>query len=393
MYEVLEKIFGLDNNIYEITDVARKNLLMFLQDSIPLMIAVPVAIAAIIALAVFVKNKTNFKISLLSNFGYLSFVMFITVVDAYNARFSFIALIILATMLLYHFTKDKTYWYASLILSCVEIVPMLYFASEHPLAGFIYAFVMFSVFVILGLQIGNTFYFPSIYLLYNNIVVMAASGYFVQDYLEKDAIFAMLIIMAINIAIYMLQNRFYKPIGSIVEKISNILGVITETIVIFAYSLYIMFEASSYSEINIAPYFWILSLMLLIFGMCKVRMMIEAKRNLLGIWYAIKFSWLTIAPMVAMTELMDEQFIFSVVCMFIASLCILFGFKFNVKSTRIYGLIVILASVLKIVVVDMWGQDSIIRVISLIIGGIICFAISAGYNYVEKNRLSKGDEE
>ena len=70
--------------------------------------------------------------------------------------------------------------------------------------------------------------------------------------------------------------------------------------------------------------------------------------------------------------------------MFIASICILFGFKFKNKSIRIYGLIVILMSVIKIVIIDMWGQDSIIRVVALMLGGIICFAISALYNKFEK---------
>jgi hypothetical protein len=39
------------------------------------------------------------------------------------------------------------------------------------------------------------------------------------------------------------------------------------------------------------------------------------------------------------------------------------------------------------VVFDVWEQDSIIRVIALIVGGAICFAISAGYSYAEKRYM------
>ena len=121
--------------------------------------------------------------------------------------------------------------------------------------------------------------------------------------------------------------------------------------------------------------------------MIGVTNVFENEDNAFGVIYAIKFTILTIMPIFQFTSLLDEQFIFSIVLMVLATVCILFGFKFKNKSTRIYGLSVLLMSVIKIVIVDMWGQDSIIRVVALMFGGVICFAISALYNNFEKRFL------
>ena len=65
------------------------------------------------------------------------------------------------------------------------------------------------------------------------------------------------------------------------------------------------------------------------------------------------------------------------------------GFKKELKPVRIYGLMLIMMSVFKMVVIDVWNQQSIIRVITLIIGGIICFGISAAYTKIEKKQIEK----
>lgn len=60
--------------------------------------------------------------------------------------------------------------------------------------------------------------------------------------------------------------------------------------------------------------------------------------------------------------------------------CIVVGFSLRAKFLRLYGLILVIALVLKFALVDMSGQNSIIRIVSLLIAGVICFALSVAYS-------------
>ena len=72
--------------------------------------------------------------------------------------------------------------------------------------------------------------------------------------------------------------------------------------------------------------------------------------------------------------------------MITALICIVVGFAIKSKGLRIYGLIVIMLCVIKLVTFDISGADSISRVVAFIVGGIVCFVISGIYNMFE-NRL------
>lgn len=80
--------------------------------------------------------------------------------------------------------------------------------------------------------------------------------------------------------------------------------------------------------------------------------------------------------------------IVTVVAMLSALVCIVLGFARRLSALRLYGLVCVLLCVLKIVLVDVHASDSIGRVIAFIVGGVICFAISAIYTYAVR-RIEK----
>lgn len=66
-------------------------------------------------------------------------------------------------------------------------------------------------------------------------------------------------------------------------------------------------------------------------------------------------------------------------------ICIGAGFVTRIKPLRLYGLIAIIVCVLKLVTIDIGlNTDMLMRVIALIVGGLICFGISALYTYTVK---------
>ena len=69
-----------------------------------------------------------------------------------------------------------------------------------------------------------------------------------------------------------------------------------------------------------------------------------------------------------------------------AVLCIAIGFKNSLltKGLRIFGLMTTLVFVVKFIIFDISFDSSVMKAISFLISGILCFGISAIYNHFEK---------
>lgn len=74
----------------------------------------------------------------------------------------------------------------------------------------------------------------------------------------------------------------------------------------------------------------------------------------------------------------------SIVVMASALVCVIAGFALRQRTLRLSGLIMVMICVLKLVTIDIGDAEATMRVIALIAGGLICFGISALYNYSVK---------
>jgi len=70
-------------------------------------------------------------------------------------------------------------------------------------------------------------------------------------------------------------------------------------------------------------------------------------------------------------------------------ICVIAGFISRTKPLRLYGLFLTLICVLKLITYDVRDLDTPLRIVALISGGIICFAISALYSYSENRLITK----
>lgn len=130
---------------------------------------------------------------------------------------------------------------------------------------------------------------------------------------------------------------------------------------------------------------WTLALMclaLLTLGVLNV----ERSRGVawLAVVQGIVFTLVVLAFVQGFTRWFHEAYVLSLVCMFVALACVGIGFILRLKPLRMYGLVLIIVSVLKLVSLDLGDVSSIMRVVAFIMGGLICFGISALYNYAVK---------
>ena len=100
--------------------------------------------------------------------------------------------------------------------------------------------------------------------------------------------------------------------------------------------------------------------------------------------YAASLTALVLSYLWFCTPLLEEPFHWTLWCMLCSFACIAVGFKNNVSGLRLYGLVMVVACVAKLALVDTIALDPFARVCAFIVGGLICFAVSALYNFAVK---------
>lgn len=106
----------------------------------------------------------------------------------------------------------------------------------------------------------------------------------------------------------------------------------------------------------------------------------------IGVYNCLKFSVLVYTLLYRFNA---ESYVVSVCGILFAIICILLGFKKYMKSFRIYGLILTMICICKLIVIDVSYSVDILRPLGFLIAGILCFGISLIYSKLEKQLLSE----
>ena len=210
---------------------------------------------------------------------------------------------------------------------------------------------------------------------------------FVYAYIDlpeyKSAVF-MLTIMTLNVVFYILRHFLYRYHGLALSSSKiNVLMLVIENILVGGGILFIAFS-SKQSDVSVVLCL-LLTAMTAFLAFVRSKNIFTAKSTIAEeLLYGIKLTGLVIAIIFGFTSWFDSSFVFSLILMLTALICIIAGFICRAKALRLYGLVLTLLCVLKLVTVDVAGLESYLRVITLIIGGIICFIASAIYSYSVK---------
>lgn len=85
----------------------------------------------------------------------------------------------------------------------------------------------------------------------------------------------------------------------------------------------------------------------------------------------------------------SNRILFSILLLCIAVIAILIGFKFKLKSLRIYGLFLTMMSVVKLILFDVDYSSTLGTVTALMICGVLCFIINFIYNMLSKHIIAE----
>ena len=204
---------------------------------------------------------------------------------------------------------------------------------------------------------------------------------------DYSVIFGMVVLTLINTAVFALkyQGEFNKPFNWMVRIVSS---------VAFYLSLSYFSVGKDESETTIG---FIICVILMLSStalfFAKSRYILKNDSSIImQIYVGVNSTILLNAIVHATADNFNFTYIFTTVSMITALMCIIIGFTAKAKGLRIYGLVVVMLCIVKLVLIDISGADSLARVISFIAGGIICFIISGIYNKLEK-KLSRSEQK
>ena len=106
---------------------------------------------------------------------------------------------------------------------------------------------------------------------------------------------------------------------------------------------------------------------------------------LIGIKYTLFISYL-------LKEASVVNIVYSIVFILVSAACVVVGMRFRVKSMRIYGLVLSMISIFKLVMLDIYYDSLVMRAFSFLLAGLICLGISYAYGRFEKT-YSGSDED
>lgn len=105
-----------------------------------------------------------------------------------------------------------------------------------------------------------------------------------------------------------------------------------------------------------------------------------------AIYISIKYTLLLITTLYSLDSISS---LYSIGFLIFAIIAIVIGFRNSIKEFRIYGLILSLFSIVKLILIDISYDNPILRALSFFVCGILCFVISFIYNKLEKKYFDK----
>ncbi len=129
---------------------------------------------------------------------------------------------------------------------------------------------------------------------------------------------------------------------------------------------------------------WHILLILTVLGafMINSKRFLDKRESLVpGIYVGVKF---TILMIVILESFDSANYVVSIACLLLAITGIVLGFVAEYKSLRIFGLLLSMISIFKLIMVDIRYDNTLGHALSFFGSGILCFVISLIYNYIDK---------
>lgn len=321
----------------------------------------------------FVNRKDDGRI-LMQLFALPLFVLSVYMIAFFQDHIG-LSLIMILFVLLGYRQNDAVYKYGSLVMAVIYCFADMKYPMEHLCLGLLF-FAIFAVFIYLKKEQYHISYKLCAYFI--GLLFVSIGLYNLLDGADINRDVSRTVIFTIAALLNILASKsiFIKDFQTMqTEEISAGATRITNGL-FMAYSLYVITDTDN----DICHF--ILVLLAVILFMANTKNLLERHKGMWpGIYIGIK---LTILVITILSSYDTVNYVISISVFVFAIISIIIGFKFNFKSFRIYGLILSLISVAKLILVDISYDNTLGHALSFFVCGILCFVISMIYHLIDK---------
>lgn len=185
-------------------------------------------------------------------------------------------------------------------------------------------------------------------------------------------------------------TKFYSKIGNDPTIVNGIPipGTVMKIIMMITGIVMIFMESTNLHIVkDLANTKWLSAIIimlvtLVLFIMNTKKMFIAAKKT--PVWGVLICAKFTIYILACLIKFDTVNYLISVIGLVVAIACISIGFSMRHKEFRIYGLVLSLICVAKLILLDISYNTILLRPVGFVVAGLLCFAISWIYSRLEK---------
>lgn len=173
-----------------------------------------------------------------------------------------------------------------------------------------------------------------------------------------------------------MKSMFIKNFRTLQEEKGSVIVTYIINAIFMAWNL------SAIMEVDNQVCHCVLILLAVLLFVANTKNLIAKKEDLMsGIYIGIKF---TVLLVTILSSFDAANYVISVSSFLFAIVSIVVGFRLHLKAFRIYGLILSMLSVIKLIMIDIRYDNTLGHALSFFVSGILCFTISMIYNVIDK---------
>ena len=292
-----------------------------------------------------------------------------------------VIMVILPLILLGYFRNKEIYKYISLIMSFIYIFGFDIEVLERLIFGVIILGTIY-VFMFIKKDQYNMVFKYLCYIL-AMVFLLYVPAFTVKEYIGIEGLNNMIsLLLTTGFNIFIMKSCFGNDLenGEVEDKrLFNIVN----TIIMIAGLVNIS------AQYDLIIHFVIICVTLVAF-MVNVENFLKKQDNLIGgIYVGFKF---TLFMVVVLSSFDSPAYFISIGCFIASIISIVIGFMKKYKALRVYGLVLSMISIIKLIMVDITYDNNVGHVISFIASGLLCFCISMIYNFIDKKMKDENEE-
>lgn len=291
-----------------------------------------------------------------------------------------LSFIMAAFLWLGYYKNDAVYQYESLVIAAIYCFADLQYPIEHFGLGLLF-FATLAVFLYAKKEQYHIVFKLCAYFV--GLLFVSFGLYRLLDGadIKYDIIRTVVFTVAASLNVFAANSIFVKNFQTLETEKASAQAVQIMNALFMVYSLYVLLDTDN------AICHFILVLLAVILFLANTKNLLERYGGMWpGIYIGIK---LTILIVTILASYDAANYVISIAAFLFAIISIIIGFKFVFQSFRIYGLILSLISVAKLILVDISYDNTLGHALSFFVCGILCFVISMIYHLIDKKVQEK----